>query len=134
MSKHDAYVIPKMDLSPMVDVVFLLLIFFAVASQPRLIEKRFDLPQSNSSTKEPETPPTPTEKVRLLLSPTQINFNNIIVTRAELQQRLAHIRESVGEVPVILSATEATPFERVLQTVDSCVKVGMANISLGAPR
>ena len=125
-------------IAPLIDVVFLLLVFFivtgALAAQER--ETLIQLPKTTSAVTRRR------EKLDIVVNITrkgQIWINNRRYSIANLQRVLVDIQRSARPVAVsvIVRADGATQYENVAKVLDACVAVKIKSVSfvsLGAGR
>lgn len=114
------------NLTPMIDIIFNLLIFFlivAVVSQKGL---NLSLPRSSTAEKRPKNSLeiTVTQDERVL-------FDGAVVPPAEIEARLRQARDGTqGERPenVILKADARAPFGMFVTVMDAARKVGLSNL------
>lgn len=120
----------EVNLTPLIDVVFLLLIFFMVSTTfDREAQLKVDLPESSSE---------PTEVPKEVLEIT-INLNGdffigeqqVINTEAETLRRA--IIQAIGDkrdVPVIVRADGRSPVQSIVTAMDVTGKLGLTQLSL----
>lgn len=116
-----------MQLAPMIDILFLLLIFFMVASVFAQWETKLDItvPTSDTST---DTTRTQVELIINLDQEGRIFVNNTEFSPDRLQQLLIQIAELEGQ-PVIIRADAETEHKHVIGILDICRKVDIWNVS-----
>ena len=118
-------------MTPMIDVVFLLLIFFVCASVGQVRESNLPTPLSGGSveTTQPVDQPRPTEQVWLKLFRKDAGGNR--VTRAELngseyddwnelKTNLRAIASLKSDIPVILDIEQDVPVGDLIDIYDTC--------------
>lgn len=125
-------------IAPLIDIVFLLLVFFivtgALAAQER--ETLIRLPKTTEAVTRRR------EKLDIVVNITrtgQIWINNRRYSIVNLQRVLVDMQRSAGPVPVsvIVRADGATKYENVAKVLDACVAVKIKSVSfvsLGAAR
>jgi len=137
---------PKM--TPMIDVVFQMLIFFIVAMQirdPQGILKA-DLPRDRGdglSVNPGEVPPPLLEvKVHLARIPSAAGDNSRIAIQieqykcrdlADLEHRLKLLSECSKRIPVIIDGEPEVPFAYIIGVVDACLKAELTQVRFTAP-
>ncbi len=117
------------DMTPMVDIAFLLLIFFMCTTQFKPPEKdKITLPDSSSEAKSPESQiimisATPTGPVKLTYKPLGGEEVELVLDAATLPETFGH---------AIKTARAAAPASRILLKMDKDAKYGvMADMIAG---
>ena len=126
---------PSLDLTPLIDVVFLLLIFFMVSTTfERQATLRIDLPEASAVENEVERP----ESLELVIDDQGRMFlNDQRLADSEAPTLMAAFRELAGEdrtLPLILRADRDTPHHFVVTAMDVAAQMGFANLSIAADR
>ncbi len=118
-----------LDLTPMIDVVFLLLIFFMLTSIFAKPAIPLDLPQAETaeSVREPEV------AVAVKLDGT-ILLNGDLVAQERLYPALAALYEGRRNREISLLADKGVPFGRVVEIMDVARKAGAENLTVVAER
>jgi len=114
------------DLTPLIDVVFLLLIFFMVSTvfKKEELALLLNLPSSNSE----ETKESKTETINIELSKTEIAYNGKKYQLSQLEKDLKEITKK--ETPVFLRVDEVVEYKRVVLILDLLKKYKLSNLSL----
>lgn len=120
---------PTLNLTPMVDIVFLLVIFFMVGTKFAEAERNLDvnLPQVASSTA-PATPPQ--RHVVTVAANGDVLWDGTIVTLPKLRQHLRQTRQQEGEVRVVLRADEKSPYGNVARVFNACRDEGVDELGI----
>ncbi len=115
-------------MAPMVDVVFLLLIFFMVATVYAQWETKIGLtvPTADSGI---QASRNPGEIIINLDEGGKIYINSVEVSIERLHNLLSEIAETFTGQPVIIRADKKTNFESVIEVLDLCRKVDIWNVS-----
>ena len=119
---------PQLEMTPMIDVVFQLLIFFIVTI------KQEDI-YSMLSASAPAADPNASSKVQPNVLNIEINktgfiFRGTPVSSALLEKRLASIAEYDKKVSVVLRCTGDSPHKYLVQTLDICHKLELTNLAI----
>jgi biopolymer transport protein ExbD len=114
-----------LDLTPVIDVVFILLIFFIVTSVFKKDELALmlDLPTSNAKEMEIQK-----EQVFIELSQNKLAIKGIEVSFESLEDNLKAI--SNKEKPVIVRIDKKVEYERVVKVLDLLQKYDLSNLAL----
>jgi len=125
---------PEINLTPLIDVVFLLLIFFMVSTtfehQSRI---QIELPEATADATESED-----ESLEIIIDAQGRFFiGDQQVVNTELKTLKGAIRKSVGEregMPVIIRADAKTPHQAVVTALDATSQLGLTRISLATSK
>ncbi|NUP06800.1 MAG: biopolymer transporter ExbD [Polyangiaceae bacterium] len=125
-SKHGKQPEPEINVTPLVDVVLVLLIIFMVIA-PNL--------QEGTPVVLPEVSKVDEEKLEdalevVLDDKGQFLLEDKVVTKAELFETLAAVRSKEPERPLILKAHAALPYGTVREAFASLQKVGFGTVAL----
>jgi biopolymer transport protein ExbD len=128
-------------MTPMIDVIFLLLVFFVATASFRAIEEvlptRFTLPGTVSSQVQidPEIVDLDEIVIDVLWRGDQPRWEVVGVeygSLAELGAVLRRTREIKSDLPVILDVEPPVPMEHVIDVYDLCRAVGLERIQFAA--
>ncbi len=125
---------PEINLTPLIDVVFLLLIFFMVSTtfehQSRI---QIDLPEATADATEQED-----DKLEILIDAQGRYFiGDQQVINSELKTLKTAISKAVGnrgELPVTIRADANTPHQAVIRVLDASSQLGLTHISLATSK
>ncbi len=128
----------ELDLTPMIDVVFLLLVFFMVATKAKTSNRALDanLPKNmgSSSSKKDE----PSENINIEIKESggrpRIFVNNFpIDTFDGLFQKLRQLTNVMDDAPVIIAPEGRVSFKYVVMTLNACSKAAIEKVSFAQP-
>ena len=118
----------KLEMTPMIDVVFQLLIFFIVTLKQHDILSKLDV-----SRPAPDTAPPP-EQPEDLLTITVYKEGYVLkggkVTLSELDRQLTSIAQYNKNVSVVIKCTGDSPHAFLVRLLDTCAKIGLKNMSV----
>ena len=123
----------EMQLAPMIDVVFLLLIFFIVSWNFARFEAEIDVSVPQAETAEQE-PSLPGEIIINVKKDGEIRVNSQTLTTEELLARLLKVSEHFPNQPVILRGDRETAFDHIMKVLDTCQKAGIWNVAFAAEK
>lgn len=126
---------PTVDLTSLIDVVFLLLIFFMVSTtfeQQALL--KVNLPEASVVEDQQEIP----DSLELVIDDRgNMYLNDQKLIDSDARTLSAAITEAAGEnrtVPLILRADRLTPHHHVVTAMDVAAQMGFANLSIATDR
>jgi len=125
---------PDVQMSPLIDVVFLLLIFYAVTTQFVTDERlKLKLPEAKTAESEgvgrDESPP----EVKVSADGT-IWINDEIVPEEELEERMKVLVENAPDKAVILKGDRDADYGVVVRVLDTARAAGANMIQMSADR
>jgi biopolymer transport protein ExbD len=121
---------PAVNLTPLIDVVFILLIFFMVSTTfQRESEIKIELPEASSE------PVEETDDVLEIVIDIEGHYfiGEQQVVNTELETLKTAIRKFLGEqteMPVVIRADRNTPYESVVRAMDATAQLGLLQMSL----
>ena len=126
---------PQLDMTPMIDVVFELIIFFVVTiKQEDLFSKlNVNRPAPSSSKSEDTNDITVTielGKHRLNNPDGVIVYNKREVSRKELDRNLKEISSTSKKTPIIIKCTLDSPHKVLVDVLDICYKHQLYSVSV----
>lgn len=127
--RHSPKESPDINLTPLIDVVFLLLIFFMVSTTfSRESELSIELPEA--STRAEERPPESIEVAIDAQGRYYVNGRQLVNTQsATIRQALSKAAGEGKTPPVIISADAKTPHQAVVQVMDAARQLGLVRLT-----
>ena len=128
--KTDTIDEPNLNLTPMIDVVFLLIIFFMVGSHFTEMEQQFDVQVPTVSDAPP--PPLTGAPDPLTLNITRegtIRLGDEPRTLAELEADLRAATENYADQAVVIRGDGATDYQNVMDVMAVCQRAGVNTVS-----
>lgn len=121
---------PEVNLTPLIDVVFILLIFFMVSTTfQKESQIRIELPEASGAPVENRK-----ELLEIVIDRDGRYFiDEQQVVNTELATLKRAIEKYVGEqkdLPVVIRADRLTPYESVVRAMDATAQLGLAKMSL----
>lgn len=119
----------EVSMGPMIDCVFLLLIFFLVATMLKKDDRDIDItpPVSESAVK---LKPDDNVLVIGIDKDGGLYYQGVETTTNELHENLKRIAIDEPDKRIRLDADEATPFHRVVEVLDICQFRGLKNVGI----
>ena len=120
---------PKAEMTPMIDVVFQLMIFFIVTIKQEDIFSKLNAnrPAPNSSISDSVENDT---QIKIDIGPGGMLFNNRGVSLRELDRNIKKLSATSKKATVLVRCTLDSPHMFLVQALDTCNKYGMQNISI----
>jgi biopolymer transport protein ExbD len=120
----------SINMTPMIDVVFQLIIFFLVSSHLARQEVQMKLPLPEAASGEKETDPSAPRLTINLLADGTLQLSGRSVTRDELPAWLAErVRDLGKDVEVRIRSDRTTPYELVEPVLVACARAGVWNVT-----
>jgi biopolymer transport protein ExbD len=124
-----------MDLTPLIDVVFLLLIFFMVSTTfTRESHLQVELPQASDN----PAPLAEAEQIDVVISADGqylLNDKPLVNNRREtLERGIRELANTDTSLPFIITADARTPHEFVVRAMDAAGRLGFAKLSITTER
>lgn len=125
---------PEVDITPLIDVVFLLLIFFMVSTTfDREAQIMIELPEATGEEAKHEQ-----EELDITINTQGIFFvNQQEVINTEIETLKRAIKKAVGDrrdLPVIINADARTPHQAVMTAMDAASQLGLVRMTFSAHR
>jgi biopolymer transport protein ExbD len=119
----------SLNLAPMIDVVFLLLIFFMVATTFAQQEKEMslDLPTAESGD---ESQSVPDDIVINLMTDGRMRIGGEDVDEEALEALLVRAARANSETPVTIRGDRDVILQRLVQVMDACRRAGLTDIGI----
>ena len=122
-----------MQLAPMIDIVFLLLIFFIVTWQFSRSETEMKI--SVPSSQEGADPKRVLGEIIVNVRVTgEVVVEGQVMSQAQLQQKLSAIARQHQNQPVRLRGDAKAEYQMMVEVIDTCQKAGIWNISFATQR
>lgn len=118
------------NLTPLIDVVFLLLIFFMVSTTfTKETHLKVDLPEAQAQPAADKA-----EQIEVLISAGgAFSVNGEALVNSQLQTLMGAIEEKgqgKTEMPFVITADAKVPYEKVVQVMDAAGRLGYVNLSM----
>ncbi|MGI9272930.1 MAG: ExbD/TolR family protein [Woeseiaceae bacterium] len=122
---------PEVNMTSLIDVVLLLLIFFMVSTSfVKQSQITISLPEAESSTIAPETP----EQIDIMISETgvyMVNGRELINSRPEtIRNALRKVSNGDNSLPLTISADANAKHQDVVTAMDVAGRLGFVQISI----
>jgi len=119
---------PKAEMTPMIDVVFQLMIFFVVTIKQEDIYSKLNAnrpaPNQSSSSESNDT------QIKIDIGYSGLIFNGRGMRMSELKSNLKQLSATSKNATVLIRCTMDSPHGRLVDVLDACNQYGMRNLSI----
>jgi biopolymer transport protein ExbD len=124
---------PRVDITPLIDVVFLMLIFFMVSTTfDKQTQLKVDLPEAAST----ETSAAEEQRIDITIDAQgqfYVNERELVRHDAEtLRRSLQAIADDRTDLPVIVSGDRNAPLQSMMTVLDVAAQLGLTRLSFVA--
>lgn len=124
---------PRVDLTPLIDVVFLMLIFFMVSTTfDKQTQLKVDLPQASDR----QVAEQPDEKIEITIDAQgqfYVNERELVKHDAvTLRRSLEKAANGRVDLPIVVSGDRSAPLQSMMTVLDVSAQLGMARLSFVA--
>ena len=117
------WVKPKLGFTAMIDVVFLLLVFFVLVVRAGDVLSRLDVTQSGGCS------PAPVAHIRIDIDVESYTVRERPLDYASLSNALVQIGRYSPSQPVLVSCAPEAPHSRLVKALDLCSMAGLEDVS-----
>ena len=125
---------PQLDMTPMIDVVFELIIFFVVTIKQEDIYTRLNAnrpaPATNSSSSNESDTTVTIEIGRGRDANGVLVYNRREVQRSELDKNLREVARTSKKTPIIVRCTGDSPHKALVDVLDICYRNELFSVSI----
>jgi biopolymer transport protein ExbD len=120
---------PQLNLTPMIDVVFLLIVFFMCAAKFSDLERDIDLRLPQVAKADAANTAPKTRQVAVYPDG-RIALDKVDVTLEELSEQLTAAITSQPGLSVVILGDAGCPFQRVAETLAACKDAGVTQLAV----
>ena len=120
---------PAMNLTSMIDVLFLLIIFFMVATKFDEMERSIEVAVPEVAQAGEASPPA-RPLVVSVLEDGRVELDGTAVTLEELTARLSVARTPLTEPSVVIRGDSKCPFQHVATALAACQQAGISDLGI----
>jgi biopolymer transport protein ExbD len=118
----------EVDMTPMLDIVFIMLIFFIVTTS-FIKESGIDIIRPNKS--ESEAPPNPTSPILIRISDAgDITLKNRLIEIAQVEARVSAALSKSPKASVVVQVSDGAITRLLVGVVDSAKKAGASQVTV----
>jgi biopolymer transport protein ExbD len=117
----------QVNITPMVDLVFVLLVIFILMCTASVAGTKVNLPKSSNT---PANLAKPKTKSITINNEGKMFLDTIPVSVQELEQRLNQIKAATPEFPVVIRGDSLTQYQGVMDVLDVLGRLGITQVGL----
>jgi biopolymer transport protein ExbD len=117
----------QVNITPMVDLVFVLLVIFILMCTASVAGTKVNLPKSSNT---PANLAKPKTKSITINNEGKLFLDTIPVSVQELEQRLNQIKAATPEFPVVIRGDSLTQYQGVMDVLDVLGRIGITQVGL----
>lgn len=119
---------PKLDMTPMIDCVFQLLIFFIISLKPEDIIAHLDVnrPQTDKAAR----PEQKLDLIQVGVFSDGFTLNDRHVSYATLESMMVRLAGLSKTQTVVIKCALESPHSKLIEVLDLCSKAGLRNLSV----
>lgn len=121
---------PQLDMTPMIDVVFELIIFFVVTIKQEDIFSKLNANRPAPNTSSSATAEENDNQIKIDIGPGGFVFNSRGVSLKELDRNIKQLAATSKKSTVLVRCTMDSPHKFLVDALDTCNKYGMYNLSI----
>ena len=120
---------PTLNLTPMIDIVFLLIIFFMVGTKFTELERKIGLRVPEVTDRGALTA-APERRIINVLRDGTVTLDRLPVTLDELKGRLAAARSQYSDLGVLVRGDARGEFQQVASVLNACRQAGVRDLGI----
>jgi biopolymer transport protein ExbD len=114
------------NITPMLDLAYVLLVIFIIMTTAAVQGVKVDLPKASAT----QNLAVPKTKVIALTNQGQVLLDAVPVSLPELERKLRDYKAITPDLPVILKGDRTVQYEKIMQVLDICSRIGISSIGL----
>lgn len=120
----------EINVTPMIDVMLVLLIIFILLTTAAVQGIKVDLPSASSA----KTLAVQKSRVIAVADDGTVSIDAVPVSLAELETQLRGSIATTPDLAVILRGDRAVQYDRIMQVLDLCSRVGVPSLGMASTR
>src|SRR4030065_689083 len=129
-AKNDVDVYDEINITPMLDLAYVLLVIFIIMTTATVQGIKVNLPKATAT---PSLAKPQTKAVTVAADGT-IYLDTYPVTLEQLETRLRQYKSANPALPVVIKGEAAVQYEKVIQVLDLLGRLGITQLGLGTQR
>ena len=125
-SKSSHHALAEMNITPLLDLAFVLLVIFIITTTPIVNDLEVDLPSAAKRVKDPK----PKENFVTVQSDGTLYLNKDVVNLAQLQQKLVDLRVDDPDLNVVVRGSAKTKYRYIVGVMDVIQQANVGKVNL----
>jgi len=125
-SKSAHHAVTELNITPLLDLAFVLLVIFIITTTPIVNDLDLNLPKAAKNQKDP---PRKANYITVN-SDGQVWLNKLLVTVSELQPQLSDLRAKDNDLSVIVRGDSKTKYRQIRAVLDACQQANVVKVDL----
>lgn len=126
-SKHQFSTLTELNVTPLLDLAFVLLIIFMITTP--LMENTLDITVPTSSTAKTSAAPNQVQTVSINQD-FSLMLNGASISPEELETRLTDLYKRDPQLAVVIRADRALPLQKFINIMDLCGRIGISKVGV----
>ena len=127
-SRRKAY--DEINITPMLDLAYVLLVIFIIMTTAAVQGIKVALPTASAT----QSLSQPKTRVISVQDDGTVSLDAVPVSMSELERQLTQVIAADPTTPVILRGDRAVQYDKIMQVLDLCSKVGVQSLGMAATR
>jgi biopolymer transport protein ExbD len=123
-SHHES--LAELNITPLLDLAFVLLVIFIITTTPLVNDMNLDLPHAAMRLKEPK----PKVNFVTVQSDGSMYLNKDVVDTASLQEKLIALREKDPDLNVVVRGDSRTKYQNIVAVMDVLQQANVGKVNL----
>lgn len=125
-SKSTHHALAEMNITPLLDLAFVMLVIFIITTTPVVNDLDVDLPSAASRPKDPK----PKINYVTVESNGQLFFNKEAVDLPALEERVIAMRMDTPDLNIVIRGSARTKYQRVVGVMDALQQANVGKVNL----
>ena len=125
-SKSHHHALAELNITPLLDLAFVLLVIFIITTTPIVNDLELDLPHAASRPKDPK----PKVNYVTVASDGLLYLNKEVVELAVLQEKLVAMRGDDPDLNIVLRGSAKTKYQNVVNVMDVLQQANVGKVNL----
>jgi biopolymer transport protein ExbD len=130
----DDAVYDQINITPMLDLAYVLLVIFVIMTTATVQGMRVNLPKPGKKPPQQQIKKPPPTKAISVAEGGQLYLNGKPVSQAELEQALIQQKAETPEFPVVVAGEDEVSYQAVIEVMDMLVRLDITTVGLATKK